>query len=57
MDRAFSFLLGVVTGAIGVIALQKLLGEQEESFDALGDNIEKQLEILERETKKTATAS
>lgn len=50
MDKFFTFLLGAAVGAIAVLAVQKALDQDSESFNELGDSIERQLERLEKET-------
>lgn len=47
MDRAGSFLLGVLTGAALVLGLRKLLDDRELSLESLEESIEHKLDELE----------
>lgn len=47
MDRMGSFLAGLLTGAVVVLALQKLMDSREISLESLEDSIEERLDRLE----------
>ena len=56
MTRASTFVLGIATGALGVLLYRRLREVvEEEDPEALADRLAEQLHILEERTRRATT--